>query len=353
MEVNSTTQISTLRLKDVYDLASEIASEFEKIVSVCGSDNLRPVVLKVIHSLECLEATVLKLEDTEKELDDLKVDFKHLESKKASYQEEKLKLIQELEKLEENWMYEVQQLKALIKKLQEDKQSLQSSLDSLDINNTSEQTNKEELSDENLIEELQSVVAILSSRLEGKDKALKQVMHDHEALKHKVEYLNELNKALRLRFDEAKMEVRQLWRDRTDLEFQVESYELSLKSLQDSLNESSKQTMDLEEDCLSICGLGHAASEDIPIAGDVRDKMKYLIQMQETLQERVSQLEAELSVFKQQKRQSRPGNYDSWDLVCQNNHNSFHGFYGIRHVFQLFLGMLSFQPCNFRPSLNQ
>lgn len=353
MDVNGTAQIFSLRLKDVYDLASEIASEFEKIVNICGTENLRPVVLKVIHSLECLETTVLKLEDTEKELEDLKVDFSHLESKKAAYQEEKLKLIQELEKLEEGWMYEVQQLKALIKKLQEDKQSLQSSLDSLELNNPCEQANKDELPDENLIEELQSVVAILSSRLEGKDKTLKQVIHDHEALKHKVEYLSELNKTLRLRFDEAKTEVRQLWKERTDLEFQVESYELSVKSLQDSLNESSKQALNLEEDCFSICGLSSAADEDIPIAGDVRDKMKYLIQMQETLQERVSQLEAELSVFKQQRNRSRSGNYDSWDLVCQNNHNSFHGFYGIRHVFQLFLGMLSFQPCNFRPSLNQ
>lgn len=71
-----------LSVMDVYDIASEIGKEFEKIIDSHGSDTVFNLMPKVIFALEHLENFALRNEKENSTIQDLKERIEKLELEK-------------------------------------------------------------------------------------------------------------------------------------------------------------------------------------------------------------------------------------------------------------------------------
>lgn len=111
-------------LADVYDDASVIGSELEKIITNYGSDVLKDLMPKVINVLELLESLTIKNEKENEEIDELKMKLHSLEYEKAQRNNEREKFEKELEEIEEKWQKESFKLLDMVNKLKDDNKRL-------------------------------------------------------------------------------------------------------------------------------------------------------------------------------------------------------------------------------------
>ena len=88
MEEYTSPEISVI---DVYELASAIGKEFEKIIDSCGAEMVTNLMPRVINALEHLEALATKNERENTILDDLRNRVIKLEFDKHIRAEDRLK----------------------------------------------------------------------------------------------------------------------------------------------------------------------------------------------------------------------------------------------------------------------
>ncbi|XP_053213418.1 RILP-like protein homolog isoform X2 [Panonychus citri] len=117
-----------MSVEDVYELASEIGKEFEKIIDIQGSGNVENLMSKVIYILQHLEACCLKRDEITVELKTFLNRIYHLEKERNERAENRMKLDKELEQIEDNWRKENNELINKVRKLQLENQRLQASL---------------------------------------------------------------------------------------------------------------------------------------------------------------------------------------------------------------------------------
>lgn len=79
MVLNAVEEMSVV---DVYDLASDIGKECEKIIDVFGADAVTALMPKVINVLELLEAMATRNESENTRMQELNDRIAHLESEK-------------------------------------------------------------------------------------------------------------------------------------------------------------------------------------------------------------------------------------------------------------------------------
>lgn len=82
---------SDISVFDVYEIASAIGKEFEKIIDVCGADAVTNLMPRVINALEHLESLATKNERENAILEDLKNRIVKLENDKHVRAEDRLK----------------------------------------------------------------------------------------------------------------------------------------------------------------------------------------------------------------------------------------------------------------------
>lgn len=82
---------SDLSVIDVYEIASAIGKEFEKIIDICGAEIVTSLMPKVISALEHLESLATKNERENVILEDLKNRIIKLENDKHIRAEDRLK----------------------------------------------------------------------------------------------------------------------------------------------------------------------------------------------------------------------------------------------------------------------
>lgn len=76
---------------DVYDMASEIGKEFERIIEAHGTDALTNLIPKVIEALERLENLALRNETENTTVQDLLARIRKLEAEKVEKAEDRKK----------------------------------------------------------------------------------------------------------------------------------------------------------------------------------------------------------------------------------------------------------------------
>lgn len=131
--------VEDISVVDVYDLASEIGKECEKIIDSFGSDSITGLMPKVIIALELLEALATKNENENSSVQELKDRINQLESEKLERAEFRKRFEKEIESIEEHWRSEYQELVELVSTLQDEnkrivkqQQELQSQSSSID-----------------------------------------------------------------------------------------------------------------------------------------------------------------------------------------------------------------------------
>uniref|UniRef100_A0A1B6CGM8 RH1 domain-containing protein n=1 Tax=Clastoptera arizonana TaxID=38151 RepID=A0A1B6CGM8_9HEMI len=119
------TEISVI---DVYDIASVIGKEFEKIIDGYGSDAVTSLMPKVINVLEHLEILATKNERENAAVQELKSRIVKLESEKIEKAIDRQRFERELEQIEDHWRKETQDLVAMVRRLQEENRKMSNTI---------------------------------------------------------------------------------------------------------------------------------------------------------------------------------------------------------------------------------
>ena len=116
--------IDDIGVVDVYDLASDIGKEYEKIIDRYGTEAATGLMPKIINTLELLEALATKNERENATIQELKDKIAQLESEKSEKAEFRRRFEKELEMIEEQWRTETNDLADLVSSLQEENKRL-------------------------------------------------------------------------------------------------------------------------------------------------------------------------------------------------------------------------------------
>ena len=79
---------------DVYDIASEIGKDFEKLIDSYGPESITNLMPKVINVLEQLECMVCKQENHNATIQDLNAKIRHLETSQLEKAEHRAKFVE-------------------------------------------------------------------------------------------------------------------------------------------------------------------------------------------------------------------------------------------------------------------
>lgn len=117
-------KIEDFAVVDVYDIASDIGKEYEKIIDRFGNDAVTGLMPKIINTLELLEALATKNEQENSTIQELRDKITQLESEKLEKAEFRKRFEKELEHIEEQWRAETNDLADLVSSLQDENKRL-------------------------------------------------------------------------------------------------------------------------------------------------------------------------------------------------------------------------------------
>lgn len=109
---------------DVYDIASEIGKECEKIIDHFGAEAVTSLMPKVIGALELLETLATKNERENTQMQELRAKIHQLETDKQERAEYRQRFEKELEAIEEQWRIESRELVSVVSRLQDENRRL-------------------------------------------------------------------------------------------------------------------------------------------------------------------------------------------------------------------------------------
>lgn len=116
--------VDDIGVVDVYDLASDIGKEYERIIDRFGTEAVTGLMPRIINTLELLEALATKNERENVTMQELRDKITQLESEKLEKAEFRRRFEKELEMIEEQWRTETNDLADLVSSLQEENKRL-------------------------------------------------------------------------------------------------------------------------------------------------------------------------------------------------------------------------------------
>uniref|UniRef100_A0A0K8TMV5 Putative myosin class ii heavy chain n=1 Tax=Tabanus bromius TaxID=304241 RepID=A0A0K8TMV5_TABBR len=293
--------VEDISVVDVYDLASEIGKECEKIIDSFGSDSITGLMPKVINALELLEALATKNENENSSVQELKDRINQLESEKLERAEFRKRFEKEIESIEEHWRSEYQELVELVSTLQDENkrivkqqqemQSQSSSIDSGMSDSIIKLANYDASlgTDGQILQRLKTQVNQQRDEIKAKDRELQEKVNDMETLNIQVERLKNSSRENRRRHKQIQVQVRNLLEEKADF----------LAQLQDQHREITVLRRRL--------GIAEKENEDLSISADDSDpnrpryttkELKELLSERDELMTKVNDLSEELKKFK-------------------------------------------------------
>ncbi|KFM79828.1 RILP-like protein-like protein, partial [Stegodyphus mimosarum] len=322
-----------LHVKDVYDFAYEIAFEFDKIVNVQGIEEVRPIINKVVNVLELLEASVNKIESLEKEIGELKFNSLQLSSEKTFHEQEKSRLKQAYEELEDAWVQESANLKASISKLKTENKLMQSFIaKGREVLETAD-------SYKVILEDQENFISKLKSALKQRENQLEKDASELEALKCTIEKLSDTNKSLHQELQGTKNIIKMLSLQKMEYETKLNIQDRKLTSLQQTLPDSANK-VHKDEDHVKCTSIASSDTDDFKFSSDA-NTVHSLLQEQRDLKHKIKSLEIELQSTKHQVQK-----YESTvlKLTKEQKDRQIQKTSTVRQLFHLFLGVVTICP---------
>ncbi|KAF5284118.1 hypothetical protein FQR65_LT00118 [Abscondita terminalis] len=289
--------IEDVTVVDVYDIASDIGKECEKIIDLYGADAVTSLMPKVINALELLENLAVNNERENNELSELKLKISQLENDKIERAECRIKFEKELEAIEEQWRAESKELLALVSRLQEENRKL------VKVQGASHESEVVSLADAighgDMLQKLQTSLEKQRDEIRSKEKQLQDKCYDVEKMKSQVDRLTNSGRELRRKHKTLQNQVRTLCDERADFIVQLQDQQRDIGGLRQRLGLAQKENEDL-------------AKSDIPYPTnkavyDLDDpnrprfttaELKDILHERNELKARVSDLEDELDTFR-------------------------------------------------------
>ncbi|KAG8199175.1 hypothetical protein JTE90_016006 [Oedothorax gibbosus] len=285
---------------DVYGLAADLGKEFEKLIDICGPEEIKELMTKVIVTLEYLESSSVVIDALQTELYDIKARVDQLEYEKLERADFRNKLDQELEIIEENWRKETTHLNSLVVKLQEENKRLSSMITEKDSHTPSDC--KAFLSDEDLlvVQKLKALTEQHRCQLIVKDKELLEKGNEIEKVQLEVERLSKVNKELSNRNRNLQKQLYNLVEEKSDMQANMQNQQKECQDLQVQLSTAVKENMDLScvesQQKMDLHGKLIINLDDPNRPRFTLDELRHILFERNDLKARISDLEDELVV---------------------------------------------------------
>nr|XP_056715417.1 RILP-like protein 1 isoform X1 [Euleptes europaea] len=223
---------------DVYDLASLVGHEFERLIEQHGCEAVGRLMPQVVRVLELLEALVGR-GALRPELDELRLELDRLRLERADRLDKERKHQQELELVEDVWRGEAQDLLTQIAQLQEENKQLLTNLSHKDVNFSEEEFQRHEAGmserERQVMKKLKEVVDKQRDEIRAKDRELGLRNEDVEALQQQQNRLMKINHDLRHRITVVEAQGKALIEQKVELEAYLQTKEQEMAALRAEL----------------------------------------------------------------------------------------------------------------------
>lgn len=229
--------VAELTVMDVYDIASLVGQEFERLIDQHGCEAIARLMPKVVRVLEILEVLVSR-NHINPEMEELRLELDRLRLERMDRIEKEKKHQKELELVEDVWRGEAQDLLTQIAQLQEENKQLMTNLSHKDINFTEEEFQKHEGMSERerqVMKKLKEVVDKQRDEIRAKDRELGLKNEDVEALQQQQNRLMKINHDLRHRITVVEAQGKALIEQKVELEAYLQTKEQEMGTLRAEL----------------------------------------------------------------------------------------------------------------------
>ncbi|XP_072381357.1 RILP-like protein homolog isoform X3 [Diabrotica undecimpunctata] len=292
---------------DVYDIASDIGKECEKIIDQHGADAMTALMPKVINALELLENLATRNERENMLLHELQAKISQLENDKLEKAEYRKKFEKELEIIEEQWRSETKELVSMVSKLQEENRRL---VKEHSPNHTP--ANLTPTTENDILQRLKDSVEKQRDEIRFKEKLLQEKNLDVDNLKTQVEKLTSSSKELRRKHKSMQNQVRTLCDERADFLVQLQDQQRDISALRQRLGLAQKENEDLVKSDVPIPS--NMAMFDLDDPNRPRfttQELKDILHERNELKAKVSDLEDELETYRPKKKEETPLDEDA------------------------------------------
>ncbi|TFK14153.1 lysophosphatidic acid receptor 6-like [Platysternon megacephalum] len=229
--------VAELTVMDVYDIASLVGQEFERVIDQHGCEAIARLMPKVVRVLEILEVLVSR-NHINPEMEELRLELDRLRLERMDRIEKEKKHQKELELVEDVWRGEAQDLLTQIAQLQEENKQLMTNLSHKDINFTEEEFQKHEGMSERerqVMKKLKEVVDKQRDEIRAKDRELGLKNEDVEALQQQQNRLMKINHDLRHKITVVEAQGKALIEQKVELEAYLQTKEQEMGTLRAEL----------------------------------------------------------------------------------------------------------------------
>ncbi|KAM9056058.1 RILP-like protein 1 isoform 3-T3 [Megaptera novaeangliae] len=306
--------VAELTVMDVYDIASLVGHEFERVIDQHGCEAIARLMPKVVRVLEILEVLVSR-HHVAPELDELRLELDRLRLERMDRIEKERKHQKELELVEDVWRGEAQDLLSQIAQLQEENKQLMTNLSHKDVSFSEEEFQKHEGMSERerqVMKKLKEVVDKQRDEIRAKDRELGLKNEDVEALQQQQTRLMKINHDLRHRVTVVEAQGKALIEQKVELEADLQTKEQEMGSLRAELGKLRERlqgelSQNGEEEPVMELGGDACVSEAEKVAMDLKDPNRPRFTLQELrdvlherneLKSKVFLLQEELAYYK-------------------------------------------------------
>ncbi|KAM6423466.1 RILP-like protein 1 isoform 2-T2 [Liasis olivaceus] len=229
--------VAELTVMDVYDIASLVGQEFERLIDQHGCEAIGRLMPKVVRVLEILEVLVSR-NHISPEVEELRLELDRLRLERVDRLEKERKHQKELELVEDVWRGEAQDLLTQIAQLQEENKQLMTNLANKDVNFSEEEFQKHEGMSERerqVMKKLKEVVDKQRDEIRAKDRELGLKNEDVEALQQQQNRLMKINHDLRHRITVMEAQGKALIEQKVELEAYLQTKEQEMAVLRAEL----------------------------------------------------------------------------------------------------------------------
>ncbi|XP_028981880.1 RILP-like protein homolog isoform X2 [Diachasma alloeum] len=292
---------SDVSVVDVYDIASEIGKECEKLIDIFGTEAVTGLMPKVINALELLENLATKNEREITTVQELTTKISQLENDKIGKAEDRQRFEKEVEQTEEHWRQESRDLVGMVTRLQEENRRLSEALqESRSDSQDSAFTASQEV-DIQVLQRLRSMIDKQRDQIRARDREMSQKNLEIENLTIQVEKLTSVGRELKRKQRQAQMQARGLVEERADFLAQLQDQNRELINLRARLGLARKENEDLTKSNQGCPDLTNKVVYDLDDPDRPRfttAELKEILHERNELKARVSDLEDELELYR-------------------------------------------------------
>ncbi|XP_004844009.1 RILP-like protein 1 isoform X2 [Heterocephalus glaber] len=307
--------VAELTVMDVYDIASLVGHEFERVIDQHGCEAIARLMPKVVRVLEILEVLVSR-HHVAPELDELRLELDRLRVERMDRIEKERKHQKELELVEDVWRGEAQDLLSQIAQLQEENKQLMTNLSHKDVGFSEEEFQKHEGMSERerqVMKRLKEVVDKQRDEIRAKDRELGLKSEDVDALQQQQTRLMKINHDLRHRVTVVEAQGKALIEQKVELEADLQTKEQEMGTLRVELGKLRERlqgelSQNGQEEPETELGTEERVSDDMEkVALDPKDPSRPRFTLQELrdvlherneLKAKVFLLQEELAYYK-------------------------------------------------------